>query len=236
MLSIIIPTFNEELSLGALLDAVTALRGPLEVIVADGGSDDRTVSIARDRGVRVVTAERGRGNQMRAGAALARGDVFWFLHADTVPPADATERIDEALRDTTVAGGNFAVRFDGESRAARFLTWLYPQGRRLGLCYGESAIFARRSAYEDAGGMQPIPLFEDLDLVRRLARRGCFVHVRSTVVASSRRFEGRSFVRTYTGWVSLQLLYWAGVSPYTLARLYAPIRGAGTRRKGRKSD
>ncbi len=161
--------------------------------------------------------------------------MLWFLHADTLPPADAMELIEEALRDPAAAGGNSAVRFEGDSRPARFLTWLYPHGRKLGLCYGESAIFARRSAYEQSGGVQPVPLFEDLDLVRRLKRQGRFVHVPSAVVTSSRRFEGRSFAFTYAGWVLLQLLYWAGVPPRTLARLYAPIRRAGTRRRRPKS-
>jgi rSAM/selenodomain-associated transferase 2 len=229
MISIIIPTLNEERAIGMLLETLAALRPPVEVIVADGGSTDRTVGIVSERGARVIAAERGRGSQMRAGAARAQGDVLWFLHADTLPPPDAVEEIEEALRDNETVAGNFAVRFDGDSPAARFLTWHYPLGRKLGLCYGESAIFVRRSAYDRAGGIPEIPLFEDIELVRRVRRLGGFAHLPGVVVASSRRFEGRSFALTYTAWVCLQLLFWMGVSPRLLAHFYAPIRKAGRR-------
>ena len=231
-LSLIIPTLNEERSLGATLDAVARLKpGPLELLVVDGGSVDETVAIARSRGARVITAARGRGSQMDAGARASRGDALWFLHADTLPLADAVERIAEALRDAEADGGNFEIRFDGARRAARFLTWLYPQLRRLGLCYGDSAIFVRRAAYERIGGFQSYPLFEDVDLVRRLKRSGGkFVHLPYAVMPSSRRFEGRSFALTFARWMILQGLYWIGIHPRTLSRLYAPIRGAELRR------
>ena len=224
-LSIIIPTFNEAPSIGATLDALARLRGRVEVIVVDGGSHDRTAEIVCARGLSIIRSERGRGLQMHRGASAARGEVLWFLHADTIPGPDAAERIVEALgRDTEVFGGNFEVRFDGTRRAARFLTWLYPRLRKLGLCYGDSAIFVRARAYEEAGGFKPFPIFEDLDLVRRLRRLGRMVHLRATVVTSSRRFEGRSFLLTFARWSALQVLYWAGVHPRTLGRLYAPVR------------
>ena len=144
-----------------------------------------------------------------------------------MPSPDAAERIFEALEhDAEAVGGNFSIRFDGHRRAARFLTWLYPQLRRLGLCYGDSAIFVRASTYKQVGGFQPFPIFEDLDLVRRLRKRGRLVHLRATVLTSSRRFEGRSFTLTFTRWAILQALYWAGVHPRILSRLYAPIRNA----------
>src|SRR4051794_38510034 len=107
-LSIIIPTFNEEHSITSTLDAVAGLRGPVEVIVVDGGSRDRTLAILRERGARVMTSERGRGSQMRAGASAARGHVFWFLHADTIPPEGAADEILDALsQDEGIVGGNF---------------------------------------------------------------------------------------------------------------------------------
>ena len=229
-LSIIIPALNEARAIGATLEAAARVKGEVEVIVVDGGSVDGTVEVARARGARVVNSVRGRGAQMHAGALASRGQVLWFLHADTLAPADAAECIARALRDPRAVGGNFRIRFDGESGAARFLTWLYPRLSLLGLAYGDSGIFVRRAAYERAGGFKPFPVFEDLDLLRALWRQGRFVQAEGFVVTSSRRFEGRSFALTFARWSLLQGLYWLGVSPHTLARLYANVRGGNNQR------
>jgi rSAM/selenodomain-associated transferase 2 len=227
LLSIIIPTLNEGAALGATLEAVARVRGRVEVIVVDGGSDDETVAVAERFGARVITSRRGRGLQMHAGAVAAQGEVLWFVHADTLVPAAGGAQIKEALaRDPGIVGGNFIIRFDGERCAARFLTWLYPQLRKLGLCYGDSAIFVRATHYNEIGGFKPFPLFEDLDLVQRLRASGRLIQLPASVVTSSRRFEGRSFALTFARWAILQTLYWAGVNPHTLNRLYAPVRRA----------
>jgi rSAM/selenodomain-associated transferase 2 len=226
-LSIIIPTLNEGCAIGATLEAIARVPGRFELIVVDGGSEDETVEIAGRFGARVIKSKRGRGQQMHSGARAALGEALWFLHADTIIPPDGAARITEALaHDSEIVGGNFTIRFDGERWAARFLTWLYPQLRRLGLCYGDSAIFVRASVYRDIGGFKPLPLFEDLDLVRRLRTKGRLIHLPAAVVTSSRRFEGRSFALTFARWAILQALYWAGVNPHTLNRLYAPVRRA----------
>jgi rSAM/selenodomain-associated transferase 2 len=230
LVTIVIPALDEERAIGATLDAVARVRGAVETIVVDGGSRDRTVEIARSRGARVLTSARGRGAQMRAGAAEARGKAVWFVHADTRPPEDGAERLLDALE--TAVGGNFEIVFDGPTREARGLTRLYPWLRLLGLCYGDSAIFARRDVYERIGGMRPYPIFEDIDLVRRLKREGRYVRLSSEVVTSSRRFEGRSFTLTFARWAAMQVLYWLGVSPYTLARWYAPIRSRRSDSRG----
>jgi rSAM/selenodomain-associated transferase 2 len=206
------------------MDALTQVRGSLELLVVDGGSQDGTLAVARARGAAILAAPRGRGAQLHAGARAARGEVLWFVHADTLVPADAAEQIVAALRDSAVVGGNFRLRFGGPRLAARILTGLQPLFGWLGLCYGDSALFVRREAYERIGGFRPFLLFEDLDLVRRLRRVGRLAHVPSEVIASSRRFEGRSFALTLARWVALQLLYWLGVPPDRLARHYAPIR------------
>jgi rSAM/selenodomain-associated transferase 2 len=223
--SVIIPTLNEASAIEATLDALARLSAPVEVIVVDGGSSDTTVLLAGARGALVVNAERGRGSQMHAGACVAQGEVLWFVHADTHPPPDALRRIAKALAAPEVVGGHFAIRFDGAGWAARLLTWIYPRLRWLGLCYGDSALFVRRQAYQQAGGFRPFPLFEDLDLQRRLRRHGRLARLQAAVTTSSRRFEGRSFTLTFAWWTILQVLYWLGVSPHRLARLYAPIRG-----------
>lgn len=222
--SVVIPTLNEARSIGATLDAVSQVSGRVEVIVVDGGSDDETREIACSLGAKVITSERGRGAQMHRGTRAAQADVLWFLHADTIVPADSVDLIIEALDDIQAVAGNFVVRFDGPGSATRFMTWLYPQLRRLGLFYGDSAIFVRREAYERVGGFKPFPIFEDLDLMKRLRKQGRVVHLPAVVVTSSRRFEGRSFPLTFTRWAVLQLLYWLGTEPRALARLYAPIR------------
>ena len=225
--SVIVPTLNEEQSIRDTLVALARMKGEVEVIVADGGSDDRTTEIARQLGARVVTGERGRGTQMNNGARVARGDTLLFLHADTTAPLDAVVHINETLaRDAAVLGGNFSVRFDGDSRPARFMTWLYPKLATLGLSYGDSGIFVRRDVYEEINGFKPFPLFEDVDFIRRLKERGRMVQLPLTVVTSSRRFHGRNFAFTFARWSILQMLYWLGVSPQTLSRLYAPRRAA----------
>jgi rSAM/selenodomain-associated transferase 2 len=226
-LSIIIPALNEAHFIGVTLDAVSRLSGRVELIVVDGGSDDETREISSARGAKVITSERGRGMQMHRGACASQGGVLWFLHADTIVAVDALECMVEALGDPQVVGGNFNVSFDGPGRTARFMTWLYPELRRLGLCYGDSAIFVRREAYEQVGGFKSFPIFEDLDLMKRLCKRGRVVHLPAVVATSSRRFEGRSFALTFALWAGLQLLYWLGVDPPTLGRLYAPVRQSG---------
>jgi rSAM/selenodomain-associated transferase 2 len=225
--SIVIPTLNEAECIEACLEGIERVRAVSQVIVVDGGSTDATLEIARRYPVQVLRAERGRGSQLHAGACVARGQVIWFVHADVLPPADAVERIIEALNDQSVVGGACEPVFDGQSKAAWFLTRLYPHLRKLGLRYGDSAIFARRESYLSIGGFKPLPIFEDLDLLRRLRRKGRLVQLPVKVVASSRRFEGRSFVLTFARWTLLQVLYWLGVSPYTLDRLYPHVRATG---------
>jgi rSAM/selenodomain-associated transferase 2 len=232
-LSIIIPTLDEARSIAATLDVLSKEARGAELIVVDGGSRDGTIELVRARGVKLIESGRGRGRQMGEGGRAATGRALWFLHADTLPSAECVSEIDEALRDASVVAGNFDVLFDGGSGAARFLTWLYPRLRRLGLCYGDSGIFVRRDAYERIGGFRDLPVFEDLDLVRRLRKEGRVAHLRARVTTSSRRFEGRSFALTFARWSLLQALYWLGVSPHTLGRMYAHVRVAGPKRRRR---
>jgi rSAM/selenodomain-associated transferase 2 len=223
-LSIIIPTLNEENSISPTLSALARIAKPVEIIVVDGGSHDETARVVRAYGLRVIESERGRGAQMHTGACAAQGTVLWFLHADTIPPHDAIKHIAESLRDPSVVGGNFGVRFDSQRFSAHCLTWFYRQLRTVGLCYGDSAMFVRREAYDRSGGFKSLPIFEDLDFLRRLKRMGRFVHLSSTVITSGRRFEGSRFVSTFIRWVVLQLLYWLRANPSRFAALYAPVR------------
>ncbi len=223
-ISIIVPVLNEEARIQGIVQSLQKLSGDKEIIVVDGGSTDRTVELACSQGVRVIRAPRGRGQQMHQGALEATGDALWFVHADSIPPASALHEITQALKDKSLAGGNFGLLFDGSSRAARQLTAIYPMLRVLGLCYGDSGIFVRRDVYEKIGGFAPLALFEDLDLLRRLRRAGRFVHLPCRLTTSSRRFEERNFALIWLHWMTLQVLYWCGVSPNWLARWYRHAR------------
>jgi rSAM/selenodomain-associated transferase 2 len=222
VISTIIPTLNEERSLPSLLDTLQRETSDHEVIVVDGGSEDRTVEIARAAAVRVVLATPGRGNQLCAGAGVSRGGVLFFLHADSVLPAGALTAIEEALASKPrVVGGNFRVLFDGDTGFSRWLTRVYARVRLFGLYYGDSGIFVRRHAYDALGGFRPIPVMEDLDFVRRLERFGETCRIEDPpLVTSSRRFLGRHPVEIVYGWVKLHALYWLGVSPGRLAEIY----------------
>lgn len=222
-ISIIIPTFNEAATIGELATSLSRLRGIAEILLADGGSLDDTVRLARRSGLRVIEAPRGRGPQMNAAAKSATGDILLFLHADTRLPKNAAALIEAALADARVCGGNFSLRFDGATREARLLTRLYPLLRLGGMCYGDSAIFVRRQVFERLGGYRDYPIFEDCDLYRRLKRAGRFVRLEACATTSSRRFEGR-FVRTFALWSLMQVGYWLGAHPNWLNRMYKPLR------------
>ncbi|HXG83827.1 MAG TPA: TIGR04283 family arsenosugar biosynthesis glycosyltransferase [Pyrinomonadaceae bacterium] len=222
-LSIIIPALNEAATIKETLDALRAFRENAEIIVVDGGSVDETILIARNCGVSVLQSKgRGRGAQMREGAKAANGDVLWFLHADTRPAPETIEQMTQALENAQTVVGNFTVCFDGDCRGARFLTRLYPQLRKINLFYGDSAIFVRRDVYEKVSGFRDFPIFEDLDLVRRVKREGQTIHLPARVVTSSRRFENKSFTLVFLRWTILQVFYWLGVSPHRLVKLYPP--------------
>jgi rSAM/selenodomain-associated transferase 2 len=223
LVSIIIPTLNEATTMRDLAASLGHLRGEFEVIVCDGGSADATVEVARQCGLRVIEAPRGRGAQMNAGARLAIGETLLFLHADTRLPEDALERVTGALVDEKVCGGNFSLIFGGDSREARLLTRIYPLLRMGGMLYGDSAIFARRRVFDRLGGYREYPIFEDCDLYQRMRRLGRFVRLNARATTSSRRFEGR-FIRTFALWSLMQVLYWLGVNPNLLNRLYKPLR------------
>jgi rSAM/selenodomain-associated transferase 2 len=235
MISIIVPVLNEAQNLPALVGALRAETVPHEIIVVDGGSDDGSAEIATACGATVIPSLRGRGNQICSGVEHARGDTLFFLHADSQFPAGGLARIAETLAgNPRLVGGNFRLLFDGKTGFSAGLTVFYAFIRSIGLYYGDSGIFVRRSAYDEMGGMRAIPVMEDLDFVRRLERFGktCCI-MEPPLITSSRRFEGRCALKIVAGWVKLHALFWLGVSPERLVEMYraqVPKRpGAGGR-------
>ena len=221
MISIIIPTIDEERSLPLLLDAIRQQEAAHEVIVVDGGSRDRTLEMARSSGVRTLVSRSGRGAGLSIGAEASHGDVLFFLHADSTLPPGALDRINQVLStDAKIIGGNFRLVFAGDTVFSRLLTRFCAWIRLLGFYYGDSGIFVRRSVYQALGGFRPIPVMEDWDFVRRLERLGRTCCIKDPLVTSSRRFEGRHPLEIVYGWVTIHALFWLGVSPDRLVEIY----------------
>jgi rSAM/selenodomain-associated transferase 2 len=194
-------------------------------VVVDGGSGDGTADLARAAGARVLTAPRGRGPQLNAGAAAARGDVLLFLHADVTLPADAPAWVARALADPRAVAGAFRIRTVAERvhPLAPLLRLADVRARVARLPYGDQALFVRRSAFTRAGGFPDQPLFEDVELARRLRRLGTIVTVPATVRVSGRRFLAHP-VRAMLAMRLFPLLYRLGVPAERLARLYGSPR------------
>ncbi len=222
MISVVIPTLNEAGSLPALIAALRAQDPGCEVIVVDGGSRDRTPAAAAAAGARVLTAAPGRGQQLHRGAQAATGEVFLFLHADSVFPAGGLAQIEKTLADAPeVVGGNFRLLFDGDTGFDRWLTGFYAWFRRRGLYYGDSGVFVRADVYRALGGIRPIAVMEDYDFTRRLERAGATCCIAEPpLMTSSRRFAGRHPAAIVLGWLKIHALYHLGVAPARLARLY----------------
>ncbi|WP_350335783.1 TIGR04283 family arsenosugar biosynthesis glycosyltransferase [Coralliovum pocilloporae] len=220
-ISVVIPVLNEEKALPRLLASLKALDHLGEIIVVDGGSSDRTQDCARDHDARVLVSPCGRGQQLRAGADIASGDVLWFLHADTEIQPGCDKAILDALADPDVPGGNFRLLFDGGSDFAEWLTGFYADLRPRGFYYGDSGIFVRRSVYRALGGIRDMALMEDYDFVCRLEKTGPTANIsRPALITSSRRFQQRKKWRIVFQWIWLHMLYYLRFSPDYLAALY----------------
>lgn len=211
-LSVIIPTLNEVRALDATLAALAGNAVPHEVLVVDGGSTDGTCALAEQRRVRVLTSpEAGRGPQMNAGRAAARGEILLFLHADTLPAPTALAAILHAMAKNGVVGGGFARRYASSSRFLR-LTCLLAEWRcrSLGWFLGDQGIFVSATAFDALGGFRDLVPFEDLDFSRRLKSRGRLVTLRPPVVSLPRRFVPRGPLRTTLSDLGLTLRFLCG--------------------------
>ncbi len=216
------PVLNEESAVAKILPQL--LDEADRVIVCDGGSGDRTVEVATELGAKVVDGPPGRGHQLNRGAEVAGGDALLFVHADTALPTGSIERVRQALRDGA-PGGGFLIEWRSERSIMRLGARLTNLRTRLTCCpLGDQAQFCRRDLFEEMGGFADWPILEDLDFARRLKRRGRVALLEPPVTTSVRRYQKRGITRTVaTNWL-IWLLYFAGVSPERLARLYQDVR------------
>ncbi len=216
--SVVIPTLNAARSLPGTVAAL----GPVpEIVVVDGGSDDGTPRIAEALGARVIEAPRGRGSQIAAGIAAAQQPWLFILHADT--------RMQPGWQGAAlahIAGGRdcaacFRFALDSTApqarRLERIVAW---RSRVLGLPYGDQGLLIHADLLRRVGGMHPLPIMEDVDLVRRLGRRRIVVLDAAAVTSADRWVRDGWYRRSARNLMCLAL-WFVGVPPRVIARLYA---------------
>ena len=221
-LSVVMPALNESAGILAALQALAPLlaRGA-QLLVADGGSQDDTVALARTGGAQVIGAPLGRALQMNAVAQQASGDILLFLHADTRLPLDADRLMAQAIANGTQVWGRFDVRIEGQHRMLRVIAaFMNRRSRWTGIATGDQALFMTRAAFDAVGGFPAQPLMEDIEISKRLLRLSRPACLRARVVTSGRRWETRGVWRTVLLMWRLRLAYWRGATPERLAERY----------------
>jgi rSAM/selenodomain-associated transferase 2 len=219
--SIVVPVLNESALIREFLQHLRGTIPSAEIIVVDGGSADGTSELSTDLADRVLLAPPGRGKQMNAGAAVARGEVLWFLHADAIVPDDALEEIAKILGDDSNLGGCFRLRLPRPEWIYRVSDSLGNIGVHIfGFALGDHGIFCRRQAFLGIGGFPEIPLMEDAECYRALRRKGRMTQLRSFIMGSPRRYEQLGPYRTTFYYVLILGLYVTGAGMSTLTSVY----------------
>ena len=227
LISVIVPTLDEEKNIVSLLEDLQRGR-QVEVIVVDGGSRDRTIARAQEMGVRVITTPAGRARQMNHGAAVARGRLLFFVHADSRLSFGFADMARQALDVPGVAAAAFRLRIDAPGTGLRFVEfWANLRSRVLQMPYGDQGLFIAAGLFRKVGGFPSLPIMEDFELVRRLRCRGRIVILPAAVRTSPRRWMNVGVGRTTLINQTIVLAYLAGFSPNKLARWYRRSRGIG---------
>ena len=222
--SIVIPVLHESDRINSLIENIEGLTGDgsHEVIVVDGSPTKDTIRAIDNENIIKLVSLKGRARQMNAGAAVAKAEILIFLHADTELPRNALKIINSAMAQGRYVGGAFELGIDSHKIEFKILArWASLRCRLTGIPYGDQAIFIKRDYFHSLGGYRDIPLMEDVELMRRIKRRGdkiCIVP--EQVKTSPRRWEQEGFVYVNARNAFLFTSYIFGVSPEKLASFY----------------
>ena len=226
-ISIIIPVLNETERIN---ETIALLRESdsgkeSEIVVVDGDAAASTLAAVLDGSVRGIISARGRAVQMNRGAEAASGDILLFLHADTLLPPHALSLIRRAMKDGRSVAGAFDLGFDTKRTIFRVTEkYVFLRTRLTKIPFGDQAIFIRRDYFRNLGGYREIPVMEDVDLMKRIRKKGDRIRIIPVKVSTSpRRYEREGILScTFRNWV-LQALFAMGVPPERLAKRYRSL-------------
>ncbi len=225
-ISIIIPTLNESLLLQRLLCGLNKIiDSQVEIIVVDGGSNDNTLEIASKYAHQVFVTEQGRATQMNHGAAFAKGEVLFFLHADSMLTTNAFQKLKEIVKESVYVGGAFRLQIDSNKLLLSIISQVVNlRSRFFHLVYGDQGIFVRKKKFLEIGKFLITPLMEDVEFYGRLRASGKTVILNEKILTSARRWEKEGILyATFRNWLLL-IMYYMGIPAKQLEKLYLQVR------------
>ena len=225
-ISIIIPTLNESLLLQRLLCGLNKIiDSQVEIIVVDGGSNDNTLEIASKYAHQVFVTEQGRATQMNYGAAFAKGEVLFFLHADSMLTTNAFQKLKEIVKESAYVGGAFRLQIDSNKLLLSIISQVVNlRSRFFHLVYGDQGIFVRKKNFFEIGRFMVTPLMEDVEFYGRLRASGKTVILDEKILTSARRWEKEGILyATFRNWLLL-IMYYMGIPAKQLEKLYLQVR------------
>ena len=220
-ISIIIPVLNEAEIIQETIKRLQ-VNSDVEIIVVDGGSKDKTVEIVKQSNIKlVISKQAGRSNQMNYGAAIAKGDILLFLHADTQLPPNYPQLIKQTLSQPNVIAGAFELAIDSPQKSLRVIETLVNwRSRFLSLPYGDQALFLKQKTFSKVGGFPNLPIMEDFELIEKLKHQGKIALVAAKVITSPRRWQKLGVFKTTAINQLIILGYYLGIPPIKLQQFY----------------
>ncbi len=228
LISIIIPTLNEESNIASLLESLRSIQEQdccqCEIIVVDGGSVDQTTKLCEKADL-LLHSQPGRAVQQNMGAKQSRGEILLFLHADCRLKPGGLVAVEQLFAEGKYVAGCFRQRIDHPAWKYRILEWGNSfRARWFQSAYGDQGLFTTREVFEQAGGFPDVPFLEDLLFMKKLRRIGEVGMIEQEIVISPRRWQKTGvFKQTIINRLFVSLAY-LGVSPHVLAKHYPQVR------------